>query len=110
MAALVSTLFFVAFVRVVATSPWGSGDLSHSALQGVIDPTGGTAMVIGREFFGTFLLPFEVASVLLLMALIGAITLAHRDPEPPAKDALVPRASEPTVSGRPDEVLAGKGV
>jgi NAD(P)H-quinone oxidoreductase subunit 6 len=35
--------------------------------------------LIGEHFFSDFLLPFELASVLLLMALIGAIVLARRD-------------------------------
>ena len=34
---------------------------------------------IGEHFFSDYLLPFEVASVLLLMAMIGAIVLARRD-------------------------------
>ncbi|MBU6430402.1 MAG: NADH-quinone oxidoreductase subunit J [Cyanobacteria bacterium REEB65] len=97
LAGLISTLFFVAFVRLVATSPWGHGDPSQTVLEGVVDPVGGTAMVVGKEFFSTFLLPFEVASVLLLMALIGAIVLALRDPDPVEQDAVVPKAKEPTA-------------
>ncbi len=34
---------------------------------------------IGQHFFSDFLLPFELASVLLLMAMVGAIVLARRD-------------------------------
>ena len=34
---------------------------------------------IGEHLFSDYLLPFEVASVLLLMAMIGAIVLARRD-------------------------------
>jgi len=34
---------------------------------------------IGEHFFTDFLLPFELASVLLLMAMVGAIVLARRD-------------------------------
>lgn len=34
---------------------------------------------IAEHFFSDFLLPFELASVLLLMAMIGAIVLARRD-------------------------------
>ncbi len=34
---------------------------------------------IGEHLFTDYLLPFEVASVLLLMAMIGAIVLARRD-------------------------------
>ena len=34
---------------------------------------------IGEHLFSDYLLPFELASVLLLMAMIGAIVLARRD-------------------------------
>lgn len=41
---------------------------------------GDAALVeIGKHFFSDYLLPFELASVLLLMALIGAIVLARRE-------------------------------
>ena len=43
-------------------------------------PTGEMAtVVIGIHFFTDYLLPFELASVLLLMSMIGAIVLARRD-------------------------------
>ena len=34
--------------------------------------------VLGRELFSTYLLPFEIASILLLAAIIGAVILARR--------------------------------
>lgn len=34
--------------------------------------------IIARELFTTYLLPFEIASVLLLAAMIGAVVLARR--------------------------------
>jgi NADH-quinone oxidoreductase subunit J len=38
---------------------------------------------IGHDMLTTYLLPFEVVSLLLLVALIGAVTLARReDPQP----------------------------
>lgn len=40
-------------------------------------PPGGTA-TIGRLLFTDYLFPFEVTSVLLLAALVGALTLARR--------------------------------
>jgi NAD(P)H-quinone oxidoreductase subunit 6 len=36
-------------------------------------------IVIGEHFFSDFLLPFELASVLLLIAMVGAIILARRE-------------------------------
>jgi len=43
--------------------------------------TGGTARDVGRALFTTYLLPFEVTSVLLLIAILGAIVLARKELE-----------------------------
>jgi NADH-quinone oxidoreductase subunit J len=44
-------------------------------------PTGfGTAQSIGTALFSTYLLPFEVTGLLLLVATIGILMLAKRDP------------------------------
>ena len=58
-------------IRVAFTTPW--------ALPGPL-PVGEEATIrIGEHLFSDYLLPFELASVLLLMAMIGAIVLARRD-------------------------------
>jgi len=41
---------------------------------------------IGEHLFTDYLLPFELASILLLMAMIGAIVLARRDVSIPTDD------------------------
>jgi NADH-quinone oxidoreductase subunit J len=41
--------------------------------------SGGGAREIGRALFSTYLLPFEVTSVLILIAIIGAIVLARKE-------------------------------
>ncbi len=41
--------------------------------------TGGSAREIGRALFTTYLLPFEVTSVLILIAIFGAIVLARKE-------------------------------
>jgi NADH-quinone oxidoreductase subunit J len=41
--------------------------------------TGGTAADVGRKLFTVYLLPFEVTSVLILIALLGAIVLARKE-------------------------------
>jgi len=62
---------FALLVRVAFTTPW--------ALPGPL-PVGEEATIrIGEHLFSNYLLPFELASVLLLMAMIGAIVLARRD-------------------------------
>ena len=40
---------------------------------------GGTAAEIGRSLFTVYLLPFEVTSVLILIAILGAIVLARKE-------------------------------
>ena len=56
-------------------------DLSNTWI--IADPTQSigeeSTIRLGEHLFSDYLLPFEVASVLLLMAMIGAIVLARRD-------------------------------
>ncbi|WP_180541603.1 NADH-quinone oxidoreductase subunit J [Nevskia soli] len=42
---------------------------------------GGSARAIGRALFENYLLPFEVTSVLILIAIIGAVVLAQKEME-----------------------------
>ncbi|WP_018654787.1 NADH-quinone oxidoreductase subunit J [Actinomadura flavalba] len=44
-----------------------------------IEPGGGSADTLGAAVFRTWVLPFEVLSVLLLAALVGAIVLSRSD-------------------------------
>ena len=64
----------------------------------------GSTIRIGEHLFSDYLLPFEVASVLLLMAMIGAIVLALRDVMNedistglPVDQELIEKASEPLL-------------
>jgi NADH-quinone oxidoreductase subunit J len=41
--------------------------------------TGGSAQAVGRALFTTYLLPFEVTSLLILIAILGAIVLARKE-------------------------------
>ena len=43
--------------------------------------TGGTAKDVGMALFTTYLLPFEVTSLLILIAIVGAIVLARKEIE-----------------------------
>jgi NADH-quinone oxidoreductase subunit J len=40
---------------------------------------GGTAQAVGHALFTQFLLPFEVVSVLILIAILGAVVLAQKE-------------------------------
>jgi NADH-quinone oxidoreductase subunit J len=48
-------------------------------------PRGGDLPALGRSLFTEFAFPFEVASVLLLAAMIGAIVLVRREEEEPPR-------------------------
>ena len=52
----------------------------------------GLTASIGAGLFTTYLLPFEITSILLLMAIVGAITLARRGGLLPASAGVVPGA------------------
>jgi NADH-quinone oxidoreductase subunit J len=41
--------------------------------------TGGSAQAIGRALFTTYLLPFEITSILVLIAIVGAIVLGRKE-------------------------------
>jgi len=43
--------------------------------------TGGTAEKVGLKIFTEYLLPFEVVSILILIAILGAIVLARKEIE-----------------------------
>ena len=40
---------------------------------------GGTAQAVGRALFTQYLLPFEVTSILILIAILGAVVLARKE-------------------------------
>ncbi|MDX1978398.1 MAG: NADH-quinone oxidoreductase subunit J [Pseudanabaenaceae cyanobacterium bins.68] len=74
----VCAALFGLLVYTVTSMNW------HTDLK--ITPLTSTITVLAKHFFSDYLLPFELVSVLLLMALIGAIILARREfvPEPGA--------------------------
>jgi len=71
-------------------------------------PPTGTAQRAGAQVFGAWVLPFEVLSILLLAALVGAIVLSRPDlgarPDPDA--AAVPAAPPPDPADESAEVVA----
>lgn len=43
------------------------------------DPSIGLVEALGKELFGPFMLPFELASILLLSAMVGAVLLTKKE-------------------------------
>ena len=82
--------------------------LLGSALKGISEKGApyvlgfGTPREIGTQFLTKYLFPFEVASLLLLVAAIGAVVLARRRRglEPPeARDEFAPAVPRPVYTG-----------
>ena len=63
-------LLAVTLVRIVQSAPWAAGAAVPA----------GTVEAIGRRLFIDYHLPFELTSFLILAAIIGAVTLAKREP------------------------------
>jgi NAD(P)H-quinone oxidoreductase subunit 6 len=95
--ALVCLGLFALLSTMILATPWVLSDAPIAGDNAVV--------VIGLHFFSDYLLPFEVASVLLLMALIGAIVLARREylPEEALSQDQTPAL---TLPERPRELVA----
>ena len=78
--ALVCLGLFVLLGTMVLVTPWQLSSISPAEV-------GNSVVVIAKHFVSDFLLPFELASVLLLIAMIGAIVLSRRDIIPEVTDS-----------------------
>lgn len=99
-AIMVLFLFVIMFLNPTAVERqsgrwWGFGAILSLMLAGVLipffardevpgDPVAATDLfgspeMLAKSLFGDFVLPFEIASVLLLVAIIGAVVLAKRE-------------------------------
>ncbi len=72
---------FAAAVAVVLALLLGTGVVFAFGNQKIKPVPAGSAETIGTSIFKTWVLPFEILSVLLLAALIGAIALSQRKKE-----------------------------
>ena len=75
--AIFSTLLLFGFLTFIFLNNKPTGLLGNDS-QVLIDQSGGHLKVISTRLFTTFLLPFEVTSLLLLVAIVGAVVLAKR--------------------------------
>lgn len=83
---------FALLGTMVLVTPWSLNTTSPAVIENTI-------IAIGEHFFSDYLLPFELASVLLLMAMVGAIILARRDLIP---DTIVTRETVTTSLTLPE--------
>lgn len=83
---VVAIVFTVALGGLMAAT-FTSGQIAPATGQYTPEfvAANGHVQVIGTLLFSEFLLPFEIASVLLLVAIVGAMTLARRERVPHAE-------------------------
>jgi NAD(P)H-quinone oxidoreductase subunit 6 len=96
---IVSVGLFGLLSTMVLATPWAYSTPPVAGGESSI-------VVIGEHFFTDFLLPFELASILLLIAMVGAIILARREYLP---DILTPSKLGQTVltlQERPRELVS----
>ncbi len=99
-AAFVSVGLFVLLIIMLLKTDW-KVNLS-------VAPPVSPIQTIGEHFFSDYLLPFELASILLLMALIGAVVLARRETVMGEETAIVGENPAPALElpERPREPIA----
>jgi NAD(P)H-quinone oxidoreductase subunit 6 len=96
--AIVCAGLFALLSAVSIVTPWSISP---------IKPLASSVVPIAKHFFTDFLLPFELASILLLMSMVGAIILARRDFLPDEVVGSTSTQDSLTLPERPRE-LAGK--
>ena len=69
-AAILVGAVFAGLVRVALSASWVTSD------AGSVEPT---TAGIGNEFLTAYILPFEVASVVLLVVVIGAVVVSRKE-------------------------------
>jgi len=74
---VVSGVLLAQIVAIVAYSLATPGSVAHAVPAGAT--VGGNVQQVGWMLYTDYLVPFEVASMLLLVAMIGAIILAKRE-------------------------------
>jgi NADH-quinone oxidoreductase subunit J len=74
----------VAAIFLLARTAWVSG---AEAVAGAADAPGGNIEKLARTLFTRYLLAFEMTSVLLVIAVVGAVVLARHTPSSGVRDS-----------------------
>jgi len=69
---------FIAFVELLWIVVSQGGAEGEPAPVSALPPNFGSPAEIGRILYTTWLFPFEVTSILLMIAVVGAVVLAKR--------------------------------
>jgi len=77
MARLAGGPLLVALIAILGFVVWRAFPRSEGVTFGGY--TGGTAENVGLAIFTTYLLPFEITSLLVLIAIVGAVVLGYKE-------------------------------
>ena len=69
----------VAVLLELAIAVYGYGRPAAPLVETAVVPVSGNTQEVGWMLYTSYLIPFEIASMLLLVAMIGAIVLAKRE-------------------------------
>lgn len=102
--ALLLGLLVLVEVVLLGRGRWPTG--AHATAGTLNQGSKPNVNVLGTSIFTTFLLPFEITSALLVIAIVGAVVLARRPQRSAGASAAVPRVPD---GGRPGELaVAGE--
>jgi NADH-quinone oxidoreductase subunit J len=76
-------VLLVVEVLVLAGHHWVTGQ--HSVRGALNDPAGGNVHNLASRLFTDFIWPFEITSVLLVIAVVGSVVLARRSRQAPER-------------------------
>ncbi len=71
---------FLVTINLLATVARAGADFQANVTQ--LPEDFGSPAAVGRVFFSDYLFHFELASVLLLIAIVGAVIISREDPKP----------------------------
>ncbi|MDA8292049.1 MAG: NADH-quinone oxidoreductase subunit J [Actinomycetota bacterium] len=102
--AVVLGLMVLAEVVLLGHTRWTTG--AHAA-AGPLNGPGSNVAKLGRSIFTTYLVPFEVTSALLVVAIVGAVVLARR---PGMRDGSAPPGAAEGLEEPVSPGAAGEGL
>jgi len=86
-------------IALMAAGGWYSGAQSVTAKT---DPTNDVG-VLGKSVFTTYLFAFEATSLLLIIAVVGAVLLARRDPRATSGEPAPSAPADPAPTDEPGQ-------
>jgi NADH-quinone oxidoreductase subunit J len=90
---LIQVLWNVRTDDTMREAAWRAGELAQF----------GTTKGVGKVLFTSYLFPFEAISIVLLVAVVGALVLAHPEHPTALQDGALDEAVEPEEEAKPHE-------